>query len=50
MTKLFVFISKHEQSTQDKDIEITIEALARSLDIDRDGQISFKDFYMFFSL
>ena len=34
----------------DKDIDIMIEALIINLDVDCDGQVNFKDFYMFFSL
>lgn len=34
----------------DKDTDLMIESLIINLDVDNDGQISFKDFYMFFSL
>lgn len=41
---------KHELVANDKDSELVLDALVNDLDIDNDGRVSFKDFYMFFTM
>lgn len=44
------FLNKYEVLDHDKDIELLAKGLLRTLDIDGDSRVTFKDFYMFFSL
>jgi Ca2+-binding EF-hand superfamily protein len=44
------FLGKHELPANDRDSELVLEALVNDLDVDNDGKVSFKDFYMFFTM